>query len=813
MRKKAWTFRSKVLLTVVVTVVFTAITIQCSARRETKQAMFAAYDANAMNLVSTVTLHVESEYRSILFHKSAMLDRRKAELRNMVTLAVERIEKWHREQDKSGLPEAVARQRALDDVSQMRYDGGVGYFWINDTRKPKPRMIMHPTMPELVGSTMDEPRFNTAMGIDQNVLAAFAGIASEQRVGFVDYLAPKPTASGLTEYAPKISCVTLFEPWGWVVGSGVYVDDLEAETQRRVDAVRDDLNQTFARVRIAETGNLFIFNGRKELLVHPFMARNASTRNPETGIEMLGEFIRSVKTGRMPFEYTWNKPGHESRYRFRKRVYLAHFEPLDWYIGAAFYTDEMELPAIRLETRILLLSSAVLLVAVALAVLVSKGLTEPLRRLAAGAGRIEQQGMCSTEIPVSGPAETRELGIILRGMLSSVKRSETDLKTANSYIGSIIDSMPSVLVGVDATGKVTQWNTAAEQVTGLGKQAALGQTLAEILPSIVPEMERVIAAINSRQTLAPHRQARRQDGQIRYQEVTVYPLVAEGFQQAVIRLDDVTERVRMEERMVQSEKMLSLGGLAAGMAHEINNPLGGMLQTAGVLASRLSDDLPANARAAEEAGTSMTAIRAFMAARGVPRMLERIRQSGVRAGEIVSNMLDFARKHDTVFSPHNLAELLDKTIELAGSDFDLKKNYDFRQIQIVRRYEEGVPAVFCEPGRLQQVFLNLLRNGAEAMQEAGTERPQLVLRLVHERRENRVRIEIEDNGPGMDEATRKRVFEPFFTTKPADRGRGLGLSVSYFIITETHGGTMSVESAPGEGTRFIVQLPVEREQP
>ncbi len=253
------------------------------------------------------------------------------------------------------------------------------------------------------------------------------------------------------------------------------------------------------------------------------------------------------------------------------------------------------------------------------------------------------------------------------------------------------------------------------------------------------------------------------------------------------------------------------------MAHEINNPLGGMMQTADVMSIRLTDmELPANRQAAEEAGTSMEAISAFMKARGIMEMLDNIRGSGKRAAEIVANMLSFSRKGDSSFSTHNLVGLLDHTVNLAGSDYDLKKKYDFRQVEIIREYEGNLPLTPCESGKIQQVLLNILRNGAEAMQEETEsnsefdKKHRFILRMAHEQETGMVRIEIEDNGPGMDEATRKRVFEPFFTTKPINQGTGLGLSVSYFIITENHGGKMSVESTSGEGANFIIRLPVRR---
>jgi PAS domain S-box-containing protein len=416
--------------------------------------------------------------------------------------------------------------------------------------------------------------------------------------------------------------------------------------------------------------------------------------------------------------------------------------------------------------------------------------------------------------PIQGTAAATGVVLVFRDVTEEYEVQE-ELRRARHYISNIIDSMPSILVGVDPDGVVTQWNIEAQRSTGVSAEDAMAQPLAQVFPRLAGEMERVREAMRTREVYSESRQARKEEGETRYEDVTVFPLIANGIDGAVIRLDDVTERVRIEEMMVQSEKMLSVGGLAAGMAHEINNPLGGMMQTASVMGDRLTQlDMPANQRAAEEAGTTMEAIGAFMESRGIIKMVGRICESGTRAAEIVANMLSFARKSDSTFSTHALANLLDQCVDLAGSDYDLKKKYDFRQIEIVRQYEEGLPLVSCESGKIQQVMLNILRNGAEAMQQAkrtnGGKKPKLTLRLARGPEKGMVRVEIEDNGPGMDEATCKRIFEPFFTTKPTDRGTGLGLSVSYFIVTENHGGKMTVESAPGEGTTFTVSLPVGR---
>ncbi|MCP4690419.1 MAG: PAS domain S-box protein [Desulfobacterales bacterium] len=391
------------------------------------------------------------------------------------------------------------------------------------------------------------------------------------------------------------------------------------------------------------------------------------------------------------------------------------------------------------------------------------------------------------------------------------KRAEENLKKARAYISNIIDSMPSMLIGVDADGRVTQWNSEARRATGVSQEEAVGRPLAAAIPRLADEMDRVHEAMRGREAQIDPRKARQEGGGTRYEDITVYPLIANGAEGAVIRVDDVTDKVRMEEMMIQGEKMLSVGGLAAGMAHEINNPLAGMMQTAGVLANRLTrEDMPANRKASEAAGVTMESIRSYMTARGAPRMIAAINESGRRVADIVNNILSFARKSDDRTSSHDLAELLDKTLALAGADYDLKKRYDFKRIEIIKDYDDNAPPAPCESPKIQQVLFNILRNGAQAMQEAEVQKPRFIVRTRVEKERCMVRVEIEDNGPGMEEAIRKRVFEPFYTTKPVGVGAGLGLSVSYFIITENHGGEMTVESAPGKGARFIVRIPTGR---
>ena len=394
--------------------------------------------------------------------------------------------------------------------------------------------------------------------------------------------------------------------------------------------------------------------------------------------------------------------------------------------------------------------------------------------------------------------------------ISQHKQDEEELRKLQNYLSNIINSMPSMIIAVDKEGKVTQWNRQAEQVTGLKFEDARAQTLAKVFPCLGDEMERIRTSIRECRVIKSPKVSRNVAQDVCYEDITIFPLVANGVEGAVIRVDNVTELVRMEEMMIQSEKMLSVGGLAAGMAHEINNPLAGMMQTAQVMAQRLTAgaNIPANERAAKAAGITMASIEQFMEDRGIQRMIETITSSGERVAQIVNNMLSFARKEDSTVSAHHLDKILDKTIELAATDYDLKKEYDFKQIEITRKYDDNLPAVPCQASKIQQVILNLLTNGAQAMQGAGTLEPKFIVRTYVDAVRDMACMEIEDNGPGMDEEIRKHIFDPFFTTKPTGVGTGLGLSVSYFIVTKNHKGEMTVESSPGVGAKFVIRLPL-----
>ena len=388
------------------------------------------------------------------------------------------------------------------------------------------------------------------------------------------------------------------------------------------------------------------------------------------------------------------------------------------------------------------------------------------------------------------------------------KENENELNRLQNLYANTIDLMPSAIIGIEKSGQVFQWNQEAELLFGIAFDKVKDRLIEEIIPGSIDLKEPVSEAMRQKASVKKEKIKVELQALPKYLDITVYPVITEYNEVAIVRIDDITQRIQMEEMMIQSEKMMSVGGLAAGMAHEINNPLAGILQNVQVLQNRTSKGIKKNDEVAKECGVRIEAIEDYMDKRGLNHIIDLIIESGKRAATIVNNMLSFAKKGGAVFGRHDLSELLDNTVDLAANEYDLKKRFDFRQIRIIREYEPDLPQIPCESSKIQQVFLNILKNSAQAMAEDNDSEKTPTITLRIRNLQKRVRVEIEDNGPGIPETVIKRVFEPFFTTKGADTGTGLGLSVSYFIIVENHSGKMDVESTLGEGTKFLIELPV-----
>lgn len=408
---------------------------------------------------------------------------------------------------------------------------------------------------------------------------------------------------------------------------------------------------------------------------------------------------------------------------------------------------------------------------------------------------------------------TERLRLLNKELYEEIGRHESTevlLRETQDYLNSIINSMPSVLIGVTREGLVTHWNNAAAEATHINAAEALGQSLYRLYPQLPIGLDVIDEIIDCG---APRSIENYQSGtgsHATHMDLTIYPLMATGLTGAVIRIDDVTMRIRIESMMIQNEKMMSLGELAAGMAHELNNPLSAILHGVQNIIRRTSDELPANFQAAEAAKITISQLKQYLQEREIFSFLEGIREAGERSARLVSNMLEFSHTSARDYAETDIVLLLEQCIQLAARAFELDTPEESLPLKIARQFAPDLPLVKCAPTEIQQVILNLLRNASQSFSSpglGGNPAPQITLRAyqVHDD----VCIEVEDNGCGMEESVRKHIFEPFFTTKEVGQGTGLGLSVTYFIITEHHDGSIEVESTPSKGSLFRIKLPLD----
>jgi signal transduction histidine kinase len=257
--------------------------------------------------------------------------------------------------------------------------------------------------------------------------------------------------------------------------------------------------------------------------------------------------------------------------------------------------------------------------------------------------------------------------------------------------------------------------------------------------------------------------------------LAVAPLISKEGKEIgrLIIFDDITDRSELERRLVQADKLSSIGLLAAGVAHEVNTPLAVISTYAQMLAKQVSGDDQKT------------------------RLLDKIAKSTFRASEIVNSLLNFSRTSPAEFGEVDLNRVLEETISL------VRHQLDKARVQTVLDFQADSLRVTGNTGKLQQVFLNLVLNARDAMEGGGT----LTLRTWSDGAY--ARIEVRDTGQGIASDHVSRIYDPFFTTKAPKKGTGLGLSVTYGIVQE-HGGTIEVQSEPGAGTLFHLEFPLSR---
>jgi PAS domain S-box-containing protein len=358
-------------------------------------------------------------------------------------------------------------------------------------------------------------------------------------------------------------------------------------------------------------------------------------------------------------------------------------------------------------------------------------------------------------------------------LYTSLEQKALEIARLKDFSENIVESLNVGVLAVDLEGIVESWNTRMEQLFGVARQDAVGRQLRSLLPE---ELAAEIAARgDAEQITGIYKQRLHHQGKALTLNVSITPLVSKSAERIgrLLLFDDVTQRERMEEQMSQTEKLTSLGLLAAGVAHEVNTPLAVISNYIQMLAKQMPEGDPRQS------------------------IIEKIVKQTFRASEIVNNLLNFSRTGAGEAVDIDVNRVVEETLSLVSHP--LKTS----QIQVVKHLGETLPAVRGSANKLQQVFLNLFLNARDAMPGGG------LLEVRTGAHNGSVEIEVVDTGAGIPREHIHRIFDPFFTTKASGRGTGLGLSVSYGIIKE-HSGKIDVRSTPGKGTSFHVEFPAVR---
>jgi len=397
---------------------------------------------------------------------------------------------------------------------------------------------------------------------------------------------------------------------------------------------------------------------------------------------------------------------------------------------------------------------------------------------------------CLYAYPMDGGDGNKNAIVVLDFHLPVLDQFDEKRFTSNAFLRNLIHSAVDGVIAADMTGRIIIFNKAASEIAGYTRDEAMETVnIRDIYPGDDARviMEKMRSSEHGKEgIIRSYKQlAVRKDGSTIPILLNASIVYEEDREIATIGFfHDLTETIRMESelekaqtQLLQSEKMSSLGKLAAGVAHQLNNPLGGIT----LFSQLMLEEHEFSDKARED--------------------LLRIKNDAERCSSIVKELLEFARQTRREVKLHNINEIIARTL------FLLCNQALFQNIVIVENYDETIPEIPADVQQLNHVFMNIILNAADAMEGQG----RIEISSVLNRANNTATIQICDTGPGIDEEALPSIFEPFFTTKEQGKGTGLGLSMVYGIV-ESHGGSIKAANKKDGGAVFSIDLPLEQKK-
>ena len=402
------------------------------------------------------------------------------------------------------------------------------------------------------------------------------------------------------------------------------------------------------------------------------------------------------------------------------------------------------------------------------------------------------------------------------------RRSDEALREAHRETEVLLNSVPSLLIGLDPAGKIRRWNRAASAILGWNETAVAGKTLGNSgVKWLVPDIDAKVAAENRNpKTGGLNDLSFEKEGTTRFLGLRAIPLIEADGGSLVVGAD-ITGKIGLEAQLNQAHKLEAIGQLASGIAHEINTPTQFVVSNTTFLKESWSaiDPLLQLAQAIPKELTESGSVLPEAGARlaqlwqesdvdylrtEIPKAIDQSLEGLQRVANIVRAMKEFSHPGTKGKTPVDINRAIETTIAVAKNEWKYVAD-------VITHFANDLPMVPCVPGEFNQVILNLLVNAAHAIasRPADSAKEKGRITISTQRRGDAVEVAIQDTGMGIPENIRARVFEPFFTTKPVGKGTGQGLSMAHSTIVKRGNGKLWFESEVGAGTTFFIQLPVE----
>lgn len=766
------------------------------------------------------------------FVENEIFESRKMTANKLVGTAHAIVADWAEKAESGAISHKAARQKAKSAIRAMRFTDQ-GYFWINDTTRPLPHVIVHPAMPQLEGQIMDDPVFNTArkmqVGLNgkevaladknTNFFKIIARVVEEAGEGFVTYEWHRPTADGVTKKLyPKTSYVKLFEPWGWVIGTGIYIDD-----------VYQHMAQLKHAVMIVALGILFIALLVTFLMMRTItrpihnlvsFANGVSRGYLETPVKgrFTGE-MRALKDSlvkmvaelesRMRDSENKAREAMAARQALRKseEKYRLIFENAP--LGVLHFDENGVITACNDLFVKLVGSTRDALIGLNMLKLPDKRIVTAVSGALAGQTQIYEGDYHSVTAdkvtpvralfaPFAGTAGEVIGGVGIIEDISERKQAEDALrKSEEKYRLLVENAQEAIFVAQD--GKLCFVNERTCELTGYGKEELLHVPFQSFIHR--QDQQLVLDRHFKRmQGLSPEPvyifRVLHRSGSVRWTELKSVAIEWEGRPATLNFLSDVTEkrhaeavREKLQRQLRQAQKMEALGTLTGGVAHDFNNILSIIMGYTELVQSEIPEYHPAG------------------------KGLEEIKTASLRARDVIRQLLTFSRKDEEAQTVQDIGLIIKEGMRMMHSTIPAS-------IEIREQIRRDLPKVAANPTQIHQLIVNLCKNAADAMlDKGGTLAVTLEAATLSEIPPDLdpdlapgeyVRLTVGDTGCGIAPEQLERIFDPYFTTKAVDKGTGLGLSVVLGIV-RSHGGGIRVKSRPGEGTRFDIFFPVASE--